>query len=324
MIKLGCCLAINNEFQPRGAQHSIQESGMLSCPDNGEEQRQRMTSKTKTAFITPSYHGDFERCRLLCETTKAFLPAGVEHILIIDQRDHAQFKPLESGPVRIAISENVMGRKARQRLFGMLPGLPIRGWIWQQLCKIAAVNVTDAEVLQFVDSDVAFTKHIDIGKLTDDKNRVRLQRVDYHDKSSERWSKIAGSLLGLKSVPASHGYVGNYITWRRDIVLEMMKRIESITSLAWPDAIARHRTFSEYQTYGTFSEQIADPKYERSFIDTRPNIHMTWSLERKPEAIAAFMEGMEPGHFGIMIHSKLGIPVEDYRPYVERLCAQNT
>ena len=49
--------------------------------------------------ITPSYRGDFERCRLLCQSMDTFVTGIWHHYIIVEADDLALFKSL-SGPRR--------------------------------------------------------------------------------------------------------------------------------------------------------------------------------------------------------------------------------
>ena len=62
----------------------------------------------KTAIVTPSYGPDFDRCRLLVESVKAFVPGGVEHVLLIDRKDVPAFRPLAGPRTRIVAVEDVL------------------------------------------------------------------------------------------------------------------------------------------------------------------------------------------------------------------------
>lgn len=280
-----------------------------------------MTAEKSIVFVTPSFKGDFERCKLLCETTRRFLPDAVEHILIVDQRDEELFKPLAGGKIRLVIAEDIVPRQSR-KLLGVLPHIPVRGWMWQQLCKIAAFNCTQADVIQFVDSDVALVRPVDVTRIVNDRGQVRLQRTVFTDENNRYWHGIAADLLGIKNTDVTKNYVGNYITWQRRHVLAMTEKIERDASMPWIEAILKHRTFSEYTTYGVFCDYVLNMQVKNQFHDSSSNLHMTWDLHNSKTAIKYFMQDLKPEHLGIMIHSKLGIPVSAYRSFVEQHFAE--
>ena len=48
------------------------------------------------AIVTASYAPDFERCRLLCETIDRFVTGASRHYILVEQRDVALFRQLET------------------------------------------------------------------------------------------------------------------------------------------------------------------------------------------------------------------------------------
>ena len=51
------------------------------------------------AVITPSYRGDFARCRLLCQSMDSFVSGAWIHYIIVEKVDLALFRSL-AGPRR--------------------------------------------------------------------------------------------------------------------------------------------------------------------------------------------------------------------------------
>ena len=49
------------------------------------------------AIVTASYAPDFERCRLLCETIDRHVTGVPRHYILVEQRDVALFRQLETG-----------------------------------------------------------------------------------------------------------------------------------------------------------------------------------------------------------------------------------
>jgi Family of unknown function (DUF6492) len=279
----------------------------------------------KIAFVTPSYFGDFERCKLLTESAARFLPKGSEHILIIDGRDIDLFKPLENDVVRIVKSETltpwwifcVPGLKKWRVSLG---SMPVRNWIYQQFLKIAAIDATDADVLVFMDSDVTLTRALPESYIIRD-NRVRLQRVDFRSDEHTKWIRVASDLLGVaETPPGNYNYIGNFIAWTRPNILEMIERIRTVASGNHFNAIANKVHFSEYMTYGVYVDFVKGLEQSGHFHDSSPDLNLCWGHDLStPEGVNAFFESMQPEHFGVMIHSKDSIPVSSYRYHIEKL-----
>jgi hypothetical protein len=279
----------------------------------------------KIAFVTPSYRGDLERCRLLCESTTRFLPAGVEHLLLVDRRDVPLFRPLENRTVRVVVGESLLPwwifrPPGVRRWWASLATPPIRNWIYQQLLKIAAYRATDADVLQYVDSDVTLIRPFPADYLVRD-GRVRFQRVRYQSEGHRRWLRTAGRVLGVDlSAVEPVNYVGSFITWRRSNVLAMLDRIRQVTGKSWVRALGGCLHLSEYMTHGVFVDHVLGPEAAGVFRDDSPNLALCWDYDVRTEAgMDRFFADIAPAHFGVMIHSKFGIPVERYRARIARL-----
>ena len=75
----------------------------------------------------------------------------------------------------------------------------------------------------------------------------------------ERWSRVAGRLLGIAS-PASTdvGYIATLIAWRRDTVQAMKARIEAVGGRDWLERLAGTRDLSECTIYGRFVDEVED------------------------------------------------------------------
>lgn len=268
--------------------------------------------------MTPSYRGDLERCRLLCESTTRFLPAGCEHVLLIDRRDLELFRPLESDVVRVVEAESlipwwIFRVPGIRRWWASLGSLPIRNWLYQQLLKISAIHATSADVIQFLDSDVTLTRPFPVDYVFRG-DKVRLQRVGFHDREHERWIRVAARLLGAtEPIDVDRNYIGNLITWTRPNVLGMIERIRSHTGSSHIGAIARAIHFSEYMTYGVHVDDIVGLEASGHFHDDSPNLHLCWDYDlTTPDGLDQFLSATGPEHLGVMIHSKYGIPVATY------------
>lgn len=255
----------------------------------------------------------------------------MEHVLLIDRRDLEMFRPLESDTVRVVEAESlipwwIFRVPGIRGWWASLGSLPIRNWLYQQLLKISAVHATNAEIIQFVDSDVTLTRPFPIDHVFRD-GKVRLQRVAFHDPEHERWIRMAAKLLGVRqTLDIRHNYIGNLITWKRSNVLGMIDRIrEEAGGASHVRAIARAFHFSEYMTYGVYVDYVLGLEASGHFHDASANLHLCWDYDLKtPEGLDQFFREIEPRHLGIMIHSKDGIPIEAYRPKVEAIWRQHT
>jgi len=279
----------------------------------------------KFVFVTPSYRGDFDRCRLLCESTTRFLPEEVEHLLIVSRRDMKMFKALESEVVRLIEAEALLPWWILRApvLSGWrlnLTGIPVRGWIHQQLLKMSVVDATDADVINFIDSDVTLIRPVDLGFFVRD-GLVRLQHTSYENPVHKRWLEVARKLLNIPRCQVLSGnYIGNFITWKRDNIIKMRKYIEKNSGLSWQMVLAGKKSFSEYMIYGAYVQHCLGMNEAGCFLDDRPNLFLCWGYDFKSKVDRTrFFEEVPSDSFGIMIDSKYGISVDEYREQVQTL-----
>ncbi len=279
--------------------------------------------KTSTAIVTPSYAGDFERCTLLVESLAHCAP-HLRHFLIIDRRDRPMFRVLENDRTQIIESEDLLSRSfmrlpTRHGLWFNRRGLPVRGWIIQQMLKIAAANAIDADTLVNVDSDVAFIRPFKEDALIVD-GQLGLFDTDYAGGGNIEYTKIACHLLGLDPASvATRGHIGNVICWRRDNVLALQRQIESVRAMDWQQAIARQQTVSEYILYGTFVRAILGYAAAAQQPSDVPLIKHSWSTDLSTaHAVTEFFANFDPRTLGVMAHSKNPTDLKQMRVELER------
>jgi Family of unknown function (DUF6492) len=277
------------------------------------------------AIITPSYAPDFERCQLLSWSIKEFVSPSINHYIIVDRRDLSLFRQLEGPQTKIITVESVLPWWI-QRIpllkngWLSLKTLPIRNWIIQQIVKIAIASFIDADVLVFVDSDTTFVRPFNFQSFIRE-DKVRLFREHPYDTETHlNGCKSAAQLLGIPNMnyPAP-GYIGNVITWRRDNVLKLYEKLESISKQEWIQTLGNSWHLSEYVLYGVFVDHFLK---ERSGHYHEPeNICQEyWSpLPMSNEQLHNFFAEIQPQHVAVMISAKAGISVEQYQLLIKNI-----
>ncbi|MGJ4940723.1 DUF6492 family protein [Bradyrhizobium sp. HKCCYLS1011] len=274
------------------------------------------------AIVTPTYLPDLERCELLVESLDRTSP-DVHHYLIVDRRDYAAFKHLSGPRRRIIESEALLGRwiwrmPGRKGYWLSLKAPPVRGWIIQQILKIASIEAVPEETLVFCDSDTAFFRHFGYQDLLVD-GKVGL--LDVGMPGRPEWTATARRLFGLNENQGigSQNHVGNMICWNRDIVRAMQQRIEAHTGISWKVAIARTLQFSEYMLYGIFVKEVLGYSAVNHAPSSVPLVKASWGMDLRSEsALAAFFSDFDPSTVAVMIHSKDGVDPALYRKHLER------
>lgn len=273
------------------------------------------------ALVTASYAPDFERCRLLCETIDRHVSGMAHHYILVEQRDVTQFRQLE-GPRRTVVDERDLLPSwlhaiddplslFRRRIWLSARTLPLRGWHVQQLRRIAIAGHAEADVLVYVDSDVAFLKPFDCSAFSR-SGETRLFRRDGGLPATDDhriWARNAGSALGIEDRPVStHDYISTLISWRRESVTAMCAHIERVHGKSWVQVIGSARKFSECLIYGRFVDEVFEG--EGHFHDSREFCRVHWTgTAMTDDEFRAFVAGMASDQVAIGMQSFIGTDI---------------
>ncbi|MBJ6132912.1 hypothetical protein JAU75_08720 [Ochrobactrum sp. Q0168] len=281
----------------------------------------------KTALITASYHKDFERCKLLCETVDRHVSGFTNHYILVEPRDVALFRQL-AGPRRVIIDERELLPSwlrvfpdptsfGKRRIWLSTKTKPLRGWHVQQLRRIAVAQVLEEDSFLYMDSDTIFLRPFDCDSLWHGE-RLRLfvrpnALADPKWTEHPFWSANAAKILGIPETKTSlNDYVGQLIAWRRDTMLSMCERIEQQTGRHWVAGIGMNRRFSECFIYGRYVEDVLNGAGH--FTDTHDLCRVMWFEPPPTEAeFRAFITEMEPYQVAICMQSFLGLSADDIR-----------
>lgn len=279
------------------------------------------------AIVTPTFRPDLARCELLAESLDRSVPE-VPHYLIVDRRDWAAFRHLAGRRRHLLESEALIGNwlwqmPGRKGLRLSMRAPPVRGWIFQQMLKIASIDAIAERTLVFCDSDTAFFRRFDRNNLLVD-GKMGLLDVEFSNDETRQWTATARRLLGLPDRGSGYrNHVGNMICWNRETVRAMQRTIEASKGVNWQVALARTLRFSEYMIYGIFVREMLG--YDA--VDHAPSharlVKASWGVSLAADAdIDAFFSDFGPETVAVMIHSKDGIDPARYRGHLERLWRQ--
>lgn len=291
-----------------------------------------MDTRMDTALVTVSYGPDFHRCQRLCRTIDQHVVDYKHHLVIVPAQDVAQFSSL-AGPKREVIAiESMMPGRYRQLPFSnwsiMAQWLPIprvvamRGWIVQQLVKLAAYRATDAQILCMIDSDVQFCRRFSCSSFVTD-GKVRLQTVPWDNPPSPlhpTWQQAAERILGLEPAPFRFDYIGNMITWHRDDVQSMLAHIEATHGKPWYIVVGRELRFSEYILFGNYIDRVL--KTRSHHINQCPHYCFElWDMS-EVEALQRGETQLNDEQVAILIQSKLRLSSEQEQALIATLGAE--
>ena len=271
------------------------------------------------ALITPSFRGDFERCRLLVESVARWVASPTVHYLVVDRRDLRMFRQLESPRTRLLTVEDLVPWwliriPGVPKVWLSLRSLPVRNWILQQIVKLSIAEHVREDVLLFADSDTFFVREFDPAAL-EREGRPPLF-VEYGQRgliqNNDRWHQVAARLLGIPALDSyDTNFVGNVITWRRDHALALQERLSRIGARDWRMTLVNQFAFSEYILYGLFASEVLGGAACLQWQDTLIRTHTHWEPRPMDEAeLRAFREKLESHHHSVMISAKSRTPVE--------------
>jgi hypothetical protein len=272
------------------------------------------------ALITPSFAPDFELCADLQRSVLDNTPDyAVQHI-IVPREDLGLFRRLAGPRTHIHCEADFLPRSFVSIPFSRFtvnlrrPYPPVRGWILQQVVKLAAAAVFDEEVVVLVDSDIEFVKSFAVETFVND-GRVRFFRkpgsVDERLPRHMIWHRAAHALLGLPPAePPYPDYIASLLAWDPRIVRKMLGRVSEVTGRPWATAIAAQLHFSEWTLYGVFVDKVLGGR-ANAFASEDPLCLAHWgTTPLTPQTAGEFFGGLKHTDIAAMISAKSRTPLE--------------
>ncbi|GAA2723948.1 DUF6492 family protein [Cellulomonas aerilata] len=285
------------------------------------------------SVLTPSYRPDHELCVDLNRSVMRFAPDDVGHTVVVPAADRRLFGGLANARTTVRDVRDVMPRQLRA-----VPGLntwvnvrapfpPVRGWIAQQVVKLAAVADAGEDLVLIADSDLAFVRPFTAATFTAD-GAVPLYRrsgaVTPHLPRHMRWHAVARRLLGLP--PSTDEVRADYVcwpcVWEPAVVRRMLERIERVTGTPWATAVGRELHFSEMMLYGVYVDEIESR--------SRPVPHTTDmrcpsysdEIPLDDEGLAAFLSGVREEDVAVMVSARSGTSLRSRRQALSSVAAE--
>jgi hypothetical protein len=281
--------------------------------------------------VTPTYAPDLDLFSDLHESVLRWFPTDVCHLVVVTEPDLAPFRRFE-GPRCVVVGVgDVLPRSLRALPLTKLwvnlrrPMPPLRGWILQQLVKLAVGQQVQERVIVLADSDLVFIRPVTLATFAPG-GRVRLYRnddgVDDSMPRHLRWHAIARELLGLPPAPAPPlpDYVSALNSWDREIVGRTLRRIEDVTDRRWLEAVGKELHFSECMLYGVYADEFE--RAEDVTVTPRSLCHTYWdNVPLTAEGAAAVLSSVGPHDVAYMIGSKSNTPLSVRRAAHARVFA---
>jgi hypothetical protein len=274
---------------------------------------------TRMAVITKSFAPDLELCTALNHSVLDNAPSTVQHHIIVPRSDLKLFGRLAGPRTLIRCEADLLPRAfVRVPLSNIMVNLgrpfpPVRGWIQQQVIKLAAIAASEDDVVLVADSDVEFVRPF-TAEMFVRNDTVRLFRkpnqIDNRLSRHLAWHRVARALLGLPPAePPYADYIASPLAWDPMIVKRMLARVAATTGRPWPTAIAGQLDFSECVLYGVFVDGVIGAP-ANSFVSDDPLCLSYWSIAPlNLDSAAHFIRGIRPTDVAAMIPSKSRTPL---------------
>jgi hypothetical protein len=269
--------------------------------------------------VTPTYAPDLELFGDLHESVLRHFPADVRHVAVVNEPDLPLFRRFE-GPRCLVIGvRDVLPRSVMSLPFSKLwmnvrrPVPPLRGWIIQQLVKLAVADQISERVIVMADSDLVFIRPVTEATFAPG-GRVRLYRMDdgvgHSLPRHLRWHAVAHQVLGLPTAPPPPlpDYVSSLNSWDRDVLRRTLRRVENVTGRRWLEAIGKELHFSEWTLYGVYADQCE--RAEGVTLTPESLCHSYWdNVPLTADGASVWLSSVGPQDVAYMIGSKSNTPV---------------
>lgn len=278
--------------------------------------------------VTPTYSPDHDLFADLHSSVLACFPDGVRHVVVTPERDVALFRGFE-GPrctvvsVRDVIPTRLWAVPGNAWVLPRRVFPPVRGWVMQQLVKLAVANQATERVAVLVDADVAFVRPVTFETFVP-SGTVRFYRADGAVDASlprhVRWHAVARRLLGLPAAPELPlpDYISALNTWDGDRVRSVLARVEEVGGRPWVEVVGRQLHFSEFILYGVHCDYDARQSSpaasgESLCLSYWDNVPLAGT---EVDRLAASLSSND---VAVMISAKSGTPLEVRRRVIAEL-----
>jgi hypothetical protein len=273
----------------------------------------------RMSVITPSFAPDFELCVDLHRSVLECSPESVHHHIIVPRSDIKLFCQLAGPRTHIHCEADFLPPAFVRLPFSKFtvnlgrPFPPVRGWILQQVVKLAAVAASEDDVVLVVDSDIEFIRPFGVETFVRNGAVRFYRKPEEIDQSRPRhviWHQVARELLGLTpTAPPYPDYISSLLAWDPAILRQMLAKVTDTTCRPWTTAIAGQLHFSEWTLYGVFVDNVIGPAAS-SFVSDDPLCLACWDVTPlSREAAIDFVRGARPTDIAAMISAKSRTPL---------------
>jgi hypothetical protein len=273
----------------------------------------------RMSVITKSFAPDFDLCADLHRSVLACAPDTVHHHIIVPRQDLDLFDRLAGSRTHIHCEADFLPRSFVPVPFSnftinvrqAFP--PVRGWILQQIVKLAAVAASEDDVVLVADSDVEFVRPFGVETFLRGSMARFYRNPNTIAEQLPRhmiWQRTARALLGLPpGTPPYTDYILPMVVCDPTLVRRMLERVAATTGRPWTTAIAKQLHFSEWTLYGVFVDEVIGAP-AKSFVSGDSLCWTYWDeIPLDPDGAAHFLRGVRSTDVAAMISAKSRTPL---------------
>ncbi|SEG73600.1 hypothetical protein SAMN05444920_10496 [Nonomuraea solani] len=271
------------------------------------------------SVVTPSYGPDLAHFDDLHRSVLEFTSSDTVHHVFVPSHDWSLFAPYEGPRCRVWLVNGQLPRRyvkvPRMGLWINLlrPWPPVRGWVLQQIVKLAATGDMRTDVALVADSDVVLVRPVTAERALID-GRVLLHRLEngVHPLMTRHvlWHHVARDLLKLPPPPEPPlpDYMSPLTFWEPATVRKLQERLRETTGRHWVDAFGSRLHVSEFMLYGIYVDEVLSATDGRPPSDTAICHKSPDESPMDLRTALDFAERLGPDAIGMMISSKSGTP----------------
>ena len=272
----------------------------------------------KIAIITQSYKNDYNECKLLCESIDRFSPE-LDHFIFVNDEDIKLFQSLKYGTHKVYKKSTILPWfmvrvpfKILGHHFHISPiTIPVREWIIQQICKLGVFEVIGDkyEAVFNIDSETVFMKPFNISRWKKNGKYIMYRVNHVNEPSHDEYCQAAKKLLKLPQTLTDIGkynYMNTPVCFVKENTNLLLQRIKKNSIWRnWKIALCNTYRFSEYYTYGIFTDKELKLK-NHSIINKHlfPQIDISECPDTK-SFVSAIKESLsDPETMGLWLQKK--------------------
>jgi hypothetical protein len=280
-------------------------------------------------LLTPTFARDYER---FCLQRESMARCGITlaHVAIVNHEDLPQFQNVPHRenlqvissadvlPARLEKRRRAWGFQRRRHPQYWFAGRGIHGWGIQQLLKLGAARITDADAIICLDSDTFFVDRVVEEDFYAPDGRLHLYETsDDLDVQMSEWYAHALRFLGFPTVGVTpRRFTHSPVPWRRDVLIDLQKTVEKGHGGDWLETIADADRIMEYTLYGTFARHI--DQLARHAPVKPPTLYYWWPEEGRTLEQDFASRVAAAGAKIVLVNSNMNLPVSRYRELVQR------